>query len=56
MSDAIRRHRPVGMADVPAEFSENCLRPEQFENAVTRYYSDYLSSLAAEKEYPRCGR
>lgn len=49
MSDAIRRHRPVGMADVPAEFSENCLRPEQFENAVTRYYSDYLSSLAAEK-------
>lgn len=49
MSDAIRRHRPVGMADVPAEFSENCLRPERFEDAVTRHYSDYISSLAAEK-------
>lgn len=49
MSDAVRKCRPISMADIPAEFSERCLRIERFEDALSHNYTDFLSELAAER-------
>ena len=49
ISDAVRHHRPIEMAEIPQEFSETCLRPERFEDAAVRHYSDYISALSAER-------
>lgn len=49
MSDAIRKCRPVDLADVPDEFTERCLRIERFEDALSKNYTDFLSDINAEK-------
>ncbi len=49
MTDAIRRCRPIELADVSSEFSERCLRIERFEDALSRNYGDFLSRVSAEK-------
>lgn len=49
MSDAMRRCQPIGLAEVPEEFTERCLRIERFEDSLSKHYSEFLSSIAAEK-------
>ena len=49
MCETIRRGQPINLAQIPDDFSERCLRIERFEDAVTRHYSDFLSSISAER-------
>lgn len=49
MSDAMRKCRPISLAEVPEEFTERCLRLERFEDSLSKHYSEFLSSIAAEK-------
>ncbi len=49
MSEALRRGQPISLADTPEEFSERCLRIERFEDALTKHYTDFLSSISAER-------
>lgn len=49
MSDAVRKCRPVNLAEAPEEFTERCLRLERFEDSLSRHYTDFLSLLSAEK-------
>ncbi len=49
MSETIRRGQPITLAEVPEEFAERCLRIERFEDALTKHYTDFLSSVAAER-------
>ncbi len=49
MSDAVRRCRPINLAEAPDEFTERCLRLERFEDSLSRHYTDFLSALSAEK-------
>lgn len=49
MSDAMRKCRPISLAEVPEEFTERCLRLERFEDSLSKHYSEFLSGIAAEK-------
>lgn len=49
LSDAVRRCRPINLAEAPEEFTERCLRLERFEDSLSRHYTDFLSSISAEK-------
>ena len=49
MSEALRRCQPVSLADIPEAFTEKCLRIERFEDSLSRHYSEFLSSVSAEK-------
>ncbi len=49
LSDAVRRCRPISLAEAPDEFCERCLRLERFEDSLTRHYTDFLSEISAEK-------
>ncbi len=49
MCEAIRRCQPIGLAEVPGEFKEKCLRIERFEDSLTRHYTEFLGAVSAEK-------
>ena len=49
LSEAVRTCRPLSLADIPEAFREKCLRPERFEASVSRYYTDFLNSVSAER-------
>lgn len=49
MSGAVRKCRPIELAEVPEEFTERCLRLEKVEAALSTRYSKFLSEISAGK-------